>query len=149
MFSGCDSAAIYAQTSSPEGCWEFVSYLLSDEIQTLYGNNGSNPLNKEALDVLNQKEIDGMNAMVDMYLSMGYTEDVLRACGIPCDKVDETDAQVYIDAIESCNGLNRSDPAVNSILKEEMPAYFSGQKSIEEVIPILEDRVQTFLNERG
>ena len=149
MFSGCDSAAIYAQTSSPEGCWEFVSYLLSDEIQTLYGNNGSNPLNKEALDVLNQKEIDGMNAMVDMYLSMGYTEDVLRAYGIPCDKVDETDAQVYIDAIESCNGLNRSDPAVNSILKEEMPAYFSGQKSIEEVIPILEDRVQTFLNERG
>ena len=55
----------------------------------------------------------------------------------------------YNETIENCYGLNRSDPAVNSILKEEMPAYFSGQKSLEDVIPILEDRVQTFLNERG
>ena len=149
MFSGCDSAAIYSQTASPEGCWEFVSYLLSDEVQTLYGNNGSNPLNKEALNTLNQKEIDGMNAMVDLYLSMGYTEEELRAFGIPCDKIDESAAQVYNETIENCYGLNRSDPAVNSILKEEMPAYFSGQKSLEDVIPILEDRVQTFLNERG
>ena len=149
MFSGCDSAAIYAQTANPEGCWEFVSYLLSDEVQTLYANNGTNPLNKEALAAQNLKEIDGMNAMVDLYLSMGYTEELLRAYGIPCEKLDESAAQVYLETVENCSGLNRSDPAVNSILKEEMPAYFTGQKTLEEVIPILEDRVQTFLNERG
>ena len=41
------------------------------------------------------------------------------------------------------------DPAVASIVVEEMGAYFSGQKDIEDVISVMEDRVQTFLDERG
>ena len=149
MFTDCASAAIYAQTASPDGCWEFIKTLLSDDVQMMYGQNGENPLNKEALDAMNQADIDNMNSLVDLYLSVGYTEEELRAYGIPCDKVDESAAEAYIAAIESCTGLDRSDPSVNAILKEEMPAYFEGQKSIEDVIPIIEDRVQTFLNERG
>ncbi|MBR5358077.1 MAG: extracellular solute-binding protein [Clostridiales bacterium] len=149
MFTGCDSAAIYAQTASPEGCWEFIKTLLSDDAQTLFAQNGQNPLNKEALAEMNAQAIDDMNSLVDLYLSVGYTEDQLRAYGIPCDKVDETAAEAYVEAIENCTGLDRSDPSVNAILKEEMPAYFEGQKSIDDVIPIIEDRVQTFLNERG
>jgi hypothetical protein len=41
------------------------------------------------------------------------------------------------------------DPAVASIVVEEMGAYFSGQKSLDDVIEVMEDRVQTFINERG
>lgn len=149
MFTGCDSAAIYAQTASPDGCWEFIKTLLSDDVQMMFGQNGQNPLNKEALNAMNLQAIDDMNSLVDLYLSVGYTEEELRAYGIPCDKVDESAADAYVAAIETCTGLDRSDPSVNAILKEEMPAYFEGQKSIEDVIPIIEDRVQTFLNERG
>ena len=115
----------------------------------MFAQNGQNPLNKAALEEMNAQAIDDMNSLVDLYLSVGYTEEELRAYGIPCDKVDETAAEAYVAAIENCTGLDRSDPSVNAILKEEMPAYFEGQKSIEDVIPIIEDRVQTFLNERG
>jgi hypothetical protein len=29
-----------------------------------------------------------------------------------------------------------------------MPAYFAGQKTLDDVISVIEDRVQTFLDER-
>lgn len=35
------------------------------------------------------------------------------------------------------------------IVKEEIPAYFAGQKSLDEVIKIINDRAKTYLNERG
>jgi hypothetical protein len=40
------------------------------------------------------------------------------------------------------------DQAVNIILIEEMPAYFTGQKSLEDVVKIAQDRVQKVLDER-
>ena len=42
-----------------------------------------------------------------------------------------------------------SDPSITVIITEEIPAYFSGQKNIDQVVDILENRVNTVLNERG
>ena len=44
--------------------------------------------------------------------------------------------------------MNSIDSEINIILIEEMPAYFSGQKTLDDVISVMEDRVQTFLDER-
>ena len=45
--------------------------------------------------------------------------------------------------------MNTSDAAISKIISEEMPAYFSGQKDLEDVIEIMQDRVQKVLDERG
>ena len=50
--------------------------------------------------------------------------------------------------ILSCSGMHTEDQAVNLILIEEMPAYFTGQKSLDDVIKIVQDRVQKVLDER-
>ena len=50
--------------------------------------------------------------------------------------------------IESCSSFNSQDPAITLILVEEMPAYFSGQKSLDAVIKVAQDRVQKVLDER-
>ena len=42
-----------------------------------------------------------------------------------------------------------SEPGIALIIDEEMPAYFTGQKSLDEVIKIIENRAQTMLDERG
>ena len=41
------------------------------------------------------------------------------------------------------------DAEISKVLIEEMPSYFSGQKTLDEVIGIAQDRVQKILNERG
>ena len=64
-------------------------------------------------------------------------------------ELDYSVADRYETMIRSCSSVSQTDTAVTVIVREEMPAYFSGQKTIEEVIDIMENRVQTFLNERG
>jgi len=51
--------------------------------------------------------------------------------------------------ISSCTRSNTSDAAIDLILIEEMPAYFLGQKDLNSVIAIAQDRVQKVLSERG
>ena len=51
--------------------------------------------------------------------------------------------------ILSCSKSNSSDAAISTILMEEMPAYFLGQKDLDSVIKIAQDRAQKVLDERG
>ena len=51
--------------------------------------------------------------------------------------------------IESCKSMTAFDPALEKILEEEMPAYFAGQKSLDEVITIINDRSKTYISERS
>ena len=41
-----------------------------------------------------------------------------------------------------------TDPGLELIVSEEMPAYFEGQKSLDEVIKLIDNRAQTLMNER-
>ena len=49
----------------------------------------------------------------------------------------------------SCSNCNSVDAQINIILIEEMPAYFTGQKELSEVVAIAQDRAQKVLDERG
>ena len=42
-----------------------------------------------------------------------------------------------------------ADSEINIILIEEMPAYFLGQKDLDAVVKIAQDRAQKVLDERG
>jgi hypothetical protein len=44
--------------------------------------------------------------------------------------------------------MNNVDPAIDIILIEEMPPYFLGQKDLDSVIKIAQDRAQKVLDER-
>ena len=49
----------------------------------------------------------------------------------------------------SCSNMINADSEINIILIEEMPAYFLGQKNLDAVIKIAQDRAQKVLDERG
>ena len=44
--------------------------------------------------------------------------------------------------------MNYADPSIDIILLEEMQAYFAGQKDLDSVIVIAQDRAQKVLDER-
>ena len=62
-------------------------------------------------------------------------------------------SQKNIDELEkivsSISRMNSTDAAIGLILIEEMPAYFSGQKELDNVVKIAQDRAQKVLGERG
>ena len=55
----------------------------------------------------------------------------------------------YIEQISDAVIVPDIDSEVMVIMNEEMPAYFEGQKSLDEVRAIIENRVNLMLAERG
>ena len=61
-----------------------------------------------------------------------------------------TQAQVdkLVNYIFSINNCYYSNTDITNIINEEMPSYFSGQKSAQEVAKIIQSRAQIYVNER-
>jgi ABC-type glycerol-3-phosphate transport system substrate-binding protein len=148
MLSVSSSVAISAQTTEADACWAFVETLLSFEIQEYYAQSGMGcPICIEAYETSAQEFIDDYNASMAKY-SNYLTEAEMAMFGIDPTPVDASVIDSYESMINSCSAVSTTDAAITAIIREEMPAYFSGQKTLDDVISVMEDRVQTFLDER-
>ena len=144
---GEGSVAVSANSASEEGCMQFVDLLMGDEVQDMFGMNYGIPVNRAAFNSVGSKLIDAQNATLQELLRY-YDEDMLRMYGYTTDIMDEEGIADFAAMIETLSGWYTNDGAINAIIREEMPAYFEGQKTLDQVIPVVEDRVQTILNER-
>lgn len=54
----------------------------------------------------------------------------------------------YIDVLQNATGFYTYDSDIAIIMYEEIQPYFAGDKTLDEIIPIIEDRCQTVLNEK-
>ena len=45
--------------------------------------------------------------------------------------------------------IDNTDPAVLIVIREEVPPYFVDQKSLDDILPIIKNRVTTILAERS
>ena len=62
--------------------------------------------------------------------------------------ITEQDIANLENIILDCSLMNYADPSIDIILLEEMQAYFAGQKDLDSVIVIAQDRAQKVLDER-
>ena len=142
------SVGVSAHTAEKEACIKFVKTLLSDEVQYSFAE-GNTPVNKAAFEATARNAITDYNFVYEKYQSAyGYDFDLSEA-GMPWHRIDPSFVDTYEEMIDSCYGINAIDAGIALIFTEEMPAYFAGQKSLDDVIKIIENRSQTMLNERG
>ena len=147
MVSPYVSIAVSAQAQNVDACGEFVKLLLSDDVQKSLAMNDNFVLSREAFREGGQKAVEYYNGEGGEYM-FGYDYET----GLPKDnrlKFSEQNINELEKIIESCSCTNAADAAINLILVEEMPAYFIGQKSLEEVAKVAQDRAQKVLDERG
>lgn len=141
------SVAISARACNVDACGEFVRLLLSDEIQTKLAKTDVFVLSREAFRQGCQNAVEYYNGEGGEGL-FGYDYNTLE----PLQNRPHFSDKEINDVeriILSCSGMYYADADINLILIEEMPAYFSGQKDLDEVIKIAQDRVQKVLDERG
>ena len=141
------SIAVSAQAQNVDACGEFVKLLLSEDVQKSLAMNDNFVLSREAFREGGQKAVEYYNGEGGEYM-FGYDYET----GLPKDnrlKFSEQNINELEKIIESCSCTNAADAAINLILVEEMPAYFIGQKSLEEVAKVAQDRAQKVLDERG
>ena len=56
---------------------------------------------------------------------------------------------IYRDIVASVDRKNVTDSSIMIIMREEIQAYFAGDKSLDEVIEIINNRARTYYGERG
>ena len=142
------SMGISATTNEKKACIEFLNLLLSEELQESIGLYvESTPVRKTAYEATALQAIEKYNSAYERYKKM-YPKDTLVDLGIPFCKIDNKVVKDYEEMLNSSSVISEADPAIIIIVTEEMPAYFTGQKSLDDVIKIINDRSQTYVNER-
>ena len=141
------SIAISSQACNVDACGEFVKMLLTEEVQMDLGMNDNFVLNRDAFRAVGEKAVEYYNGEGRYYMvTYDWSDDNPTENAI---KLTEKNIDDLENIILSCSQMNSSDAAINLILIEEMPAYFSGQKELSDVITIAQDRAQKVLDERG
>ena len=65
------------------------------------------------------------------------------------EEIDDSAIDAYIDMLNKSTGIYRVDGQVLIISKEEIQAYYSGQKSLADVVSIMDNRIKLYRNEQG
>lgn len=115
-----------------DAAWEFAMTLMSPDIQGSK-QRSHDPVLKSAQKTAFNEYINNKNNFRDPLYAP-----------IPDGVVD-----YYIEQISDAVVVPDIDSEVLVIMNEEMPAYFEGQKSFDEVRAIIENRVNLMLAERG
>ena len=139
-----NTIAVSAHAIDVAVCCEFVKSLLADDVQYQIAQDGSFPLSREAFLKAGYEAVDYFNTVSVCFYFDPNGEVPKNRITFTKDHIDMIEK-----AITSATEITDYDPDVEKILVEEMPAYFSGQKSLDEVVKIAQDRVQKVLGERG
>lgn len=144
--------AISSKTAVPDGAWGFVKSFLSEEYQqNMYteARSGSIPIKLTAIEKRFENEqkpweyTDSLGEVhVEEHNFFGGASQVVDI-GYP----DEADATRAMELIKSITTVQRRDIYISNIVQEEAGAYFSGQKSAEDVADTIQNRVQNYLDE--
>ena len=146
-----EPVAISSGSDKKEGAWEFLCFLLGDEAQENYSYNGS--VKKSVFDGYADKlleKIEGDNIATPMVqdrttgewsFARIYEEKDMEF--IKTEKIP-----YYKKMLEEARYLPLRSAPILDIICEEAEDYFNGDKSAEEVIKVIENRVKLYVNER-
>lgn len=143
------SVGISAQTQEKEACLEFAQMLLSEDIQESFEDiDDFTPVRITAYEAASTRAVNEFNENYNDNKNR-FTKADLMEYGFAWCEIDMSAVSEYKAMIMSCKSIEQYDPALDIIVEEEIPAYFAGQKSLDDVIKIINDRSKTYLSERG
>ena len=146
VISANNTFAITTKAKNPQGAWEFVKYFLSDEYQNEVGGNF--PVKLSAYDKLMQEAkekpfyMDENNNKVE-YDNTYWIGNTSVNIGVNTD----ADNEKMMNLIKSATSVYSYDTDLMKIITEEAAAYFAGQKSVDEVADIIQNRASTYISE--
>ncbi|MBP1989824.1 ABC transporter substrate-binding protein [Paenibacillus eucommiae] len=126
--------AIHANSPVKEQAWKFIAFLLSDEGQSLQEREGFSLLKS-----VNEKQL---NAIQEQVKSGTYK---LPDGKVP--KVLDEEFTQFKQLVNTADNYTDVSGSVISIIGDEPRAFFSEQKSAEEVAKLIQNKVTTLLNE--
>ena len=151
--------AISTTCKDKEGAWSFVRQMLlpQEDEDSRYGGYWYFPSNKAAFDKM------AADAMEKEYITDADGKNILDAEGNPIEETKSgwgwgslnidivaTTQQEYDQIMELYNAIDSIvdyDASMFEIVTEQAGPYFSGDKSLDEAVKNIQDRVNLYINE--
>ncbi|MBQ5966344.1 MAG: extracellular solute-binding protein [Clostridiales bacterium] len=133
------SVGISSFSKHQDEAWDFVKYLLEKDSLVELGGSFGIPVSRDAVDEKVQSQVK----MIEERNS-GTPDDPATASKY---SIEDSDIAMYIGQIEHIDRKIANYPAIMNVVKEEAAAYFAGQKSVDDVCAIIQNRVKLILQE--
>ncbi len=139
-FSTDSLYGISSQSAHQELAWEFLKFLVSDEMMA----QGGMPINKS---VLPQVAENFTQAIQTRGGKMMIKDDGIPGQSITLHPPTHEDVDDMENLLSQAKVYIGTDQKIISIVQEETAAFFTGQKTAEVTAQLIQDRVSTYLNE--
>lgn len=141
MFFSTDSMyGISSKSSNQELAWEFLKFLVSDDMMT----QGGMPINQSVLPQIAQNFTQAIQKRGGRMI---IKDDGIPAQSITLQPPTQEDVDYMENLLSKANVYIGTDQKIISIVQEETAAFLTGQKTAETTAQLIQDRVSTYLNE--
>ena len=141
------SIGISSRCKHPDAAWQFIRQFMLPDYQTnrVYGMPGT----VAAFDATCEEAKENPY-WTDENGNKQYYDDTIWINGVDIPSPPLTDAEIAVfkDFVNSVQKLEQGFNDVSNIIFEEAAPYFEGQKSVEEVVKIIQSRASIFVNEQ-
>lgn len=144
--------AVNANSANKEGAWQFISFLLGEEVQTY--EKFCVPVNRKVFDAWLNAQLeevsDGKEKRIiySIYEIVGEKVQITsKETVYTAEDITEEKAAEYTRALEEARPYPIRTIPILTIIREEAEDYFNGSKTAEEVTALIANRVQLYLDE--
>lgn len=133
----CNQIGIYGEyginvkSEHKDGAWAFIEYLVSCQTGEESYQNG----------------IPTLNSAMEAMLQESMEEKKRNIGGFDIPKATEEDTQAFLKLIENAAVYDEGNSVIEGILNEELSSCFYNERSVEDTIQIIQNRVQLYLEE--
>lgn len=140
--------AISALSKNQDAAWEFVKSFFTEEYQDNLGYNF--PVRISSMKKQEEKSWE-KPYMIDENGNKQEYDDYFYVGGIevPVEPLTKEESGKVLDYIKSLDTICTYNEALNNIITEETESYFSGQKSVDEVVDIIQSRAKIYVSENS
>ena len=139
--------AMSAKSENKEGAWEFIRFLMSEEYQK--NNTTWFPMMKSAFEKKMEAEMEkqygtdenGEKVEVSTYM-VGWQDYEMELYA-----ATEEEVSAIRELIGKIDHTVQKDEQIYNIVTEEAAAYFGGQKRVDEVVNVIQNRANIYMNE--
>jgi ABC-type glycerol-3-phosphate transport system substrate-binding protein len=151
-FSLYNNLGIYSKSEVKDAAWEFIRTFMTKEYQgkqVSTGNMWNIPSRKDAYDLKVQIAM-ATETFTDEYgtehepVDSSWGWDDLE---VQIGPSSQADVDAYTELIDSTTKIGGYNQSIMDIIVEESKSYFTGDKTVDEVADVIQNRVKTYVNE--
>ena len=149
-FSPSGGLAMSSKCDDKDGAWEFIKTILSKEcVGDDYMYTSLIPIREDVF----QMKMDSLTTTTEYTDEFGNEitpidgENSLYGVQVKCKPLADEDITRFRAIVDNTSTVSFYNNAVMDIIKEETAAYFNGDKSLDDVCRIIQDRATTYINE--